>query len=213
MWDSLIEEAQHYVGEYGYWAVFLGVFLENFGLPTPGESLMIAGAVFASAGKLDIYTLLALCWLAAVMGDNIGYAIGYKGGRPLVERYGPRVGIKHSHIEHVEGFFQRHGGAVVVFARFVVVLRQLNGIVAGTMGMRWWHFVAYNALGAALWVGFWGGLAFWLGKRFKEILRAEHFAQPYVIAAIAAAIIVAVGYYFIVVRRRPKKRKRAARGS
>ncbi len=211
MWDSLIEEAQRYVGEYGYWAVFLGVFLENFGLPTPGESLMIAGALFASAGKLDIYTLLALCWVAAVLGDNIGYAIGYKGGRPLVLRYGPRVGIKHEHIERVEGFFERHGGAVVLFARFVVVLRQLNGIVAGTMGMNWWRFVVYNALGAALWVGFWGGLAYWLGRRFKEVLKAESIAQPYLIAGAVAAVAVALGYYFFVVRRRAKKPKRAAR--
>lgn len=209
MWDSLIEEAQRYVGEYGYWAVFLGVFLENFGLPTPGESLMIAGALFASAGKLDIYWLLFLCWAAAVMGDNIGYAIGYKGGRPLVLRHGPRVGIKREHIERVEGFFQRHGGAVVLFARFVVVLRQLNGIVAGTMGMNWWRFVVYNALGAALWVGFWGGLAYWLGRRFKEVLKAEHLAQPYLIAAAVAAVVVALLYSLY--RHRTRKRKRPSR--
>jgi membrane protein DedA with SNARE-associated domain len=100
---------------------------------------------------------------------------------------------------------------VVLFARFVVVLRQLNGIVAGTMGMNWWRFVVYNSLGAALWVGFWGGLAYWLGRRFKEVLKAESIAQPYLIAGAVAAVAIGLGYYFLVYRRRTKKPKRAAR--
>ena len=96
MLDSLIGEAQRYVSDYGYTAVFLGVLLESFGLPTPGESLMIAGALFASRGQLSIYWVLLLCWIAAVVGDNIGYVIGKRGGRPLVLKYGPRVGIRNS---------------------------------------------------------------------------------------------------------------------
>ena len=208
MLDSLIGEAQRYVSDYGYTAVFLGVFLESFGLPTPGESLMIAGALLASRGQLNIYWVLLLCWIAAVAGDNIGYVIGKKGGRPLVLRYGPRVRIKHEHIERVEGFFERHGGAVVLFARFVVVLRQLNGIVAGTMGMNWWRFLIYNAAGAALWVGFWAGLAYNLGRRFREIMAWMSSLEPIVVIIAVAAIAVVLLYLWR--QQRKRKRKRAA---
>jgi membrane protein DedA with SNARE-associated domain len=187
MLDTFLAEAQHYVVTYGYGAVFLGVFLESFGLPTPGETLMVAGALMAAHGRLDIRWILALCWIAAVVGDNIGYAIGRQGGRPLVFRHGPRVGITRAHIEHVEGFFARYGGAVVLFARFVVVLRQLNGVVAGILGMNWWRFLAYNAAGAALWVGFWSLLAYWFGRGFITLL---HRFEPIVVVAIVLAVAI-----------------------
>ncbi len=209
MLDGLLDEALRYVRDYGYGAVFLGVFLENFGLPTPGESLMIAGALLAASGHLNIYWILVICWVAAVMGDNIGYAIGKKGGRPLVLRYGPRVRIKHEHIERVEAFFERHGGAVVLFARFVVVLRQLNGIVAGTMGMNWWRFLIYNAAGAALWVGFWATLAYWLGRRFRQVLAWISTLEPIVVTVAIVAAAVVLIYLWRDQQRR--KRKRAAR--
>jgi len=207
MLETLLEEAQHYVAEYGYTAVFLGVFLESFGLPTPGESLMIAGALFASHGRLDIGWVVFLCWFAAVMGDNIGYAIGRLGGRPLVLRYGPRFRIKHKHIEYVEGFFARYGGIVVLFARFVVVLRQLNGIVAGTMGMNWWRFLIYNSLGAALWVAFWTGLAFWFGRRFRHLLAWVSSLEP-VVVTVAIVIGAAVLVYLYLWRNNRKKKRR-----
>ena len=208
MFDGLLDEAQRYVAEYGYSVVFLGVFLESFGMPTPGESLMIAGSILASRGKLDIFMVAFVCWVAAVMGDNIGYLIGRKGGRVLVLRYGPRVRIKHEHIHYVEGFFDRHGGAVVLFARFVVVLRQLNGIVAGTMGMNWWHFLAYNSLGAALWVGFWTGLAYWFGKRFHEVLHWVGTLEPVLVAVAIAAGAVVLIYLW---RHQRKRRRRRGR--
>ncbi|MGH7126012.1 MAG: DedA family protein, partial [Stellaceae bacterium] len=209
MLHSLLGEAQRYVSDYGYTAVFLGVFLESFGLPTPGESLMIAGALLASRGQLNIYWVLLLCWVATTAGGHIGYIIGKTGGRPLVLKYGSRVRIKHEHIERVEGFFDRHGGAVVLFARFVVVLRQLNGIVAGIVGMNGWHFLAYNAAGAALWVGFWAGLAYYLGRRFHGILAWVSSLEPIVVIIAVAAIAVALIYLWR--HQRNRRRKRAAR--
>src|SRR5258706_2793695 len=119
MLDSLLGEAQRYVSDYGYTAVFLGVFLESFGLPTPGESLMIAGALLASGGHLNIYWVMLVCWVATTAGGNIGYVIGKRGGRPLVLRYGPRFRIKHEHIERVEGFFKRPAGTGRLFARLL----------------------------------------------------------------------------------------------
>ena len=167
---SFIGEMRHLVVDYGYLAVFLGILLEDFGLPTPGETMLIAGSVLASRGSLNIVWLLPIAWLGAVVGDTIGFAIGAMGGRRLLVHYGARIGITFERLEKVEEFFARYGDVVVVAARFFVILRQFNGIVAGTLEMPWPRFVLYNSIGAALWVGFWGGLTFWLGHRFFEYI-------------------------------------------
>jgi len=169
---SFAAEVHRLVVEYGYLAIFLGIFCEDFGLPTPGETMLIAGAFLASHGSLNIYWLLPIAWAAAVTGDSIGFLIGAKGGNKLLVRYGGRIGITAARLNDVEGFFARYGDIVVVFARFVVLLRQLNGIVAGTLEMPWPRFFFYNAIGAALWVGLWGGGTYWLGERFFRYLHS-----------------------------------------
>jgi membrane protein DedA with SNARE-associated domain len=184
----------HYLQHYGSWAVAVAILLEDFGLPTPGESLLVAGAIAASAGKLNFYALLGLAFAGAVIGDNIGYAIGRSGGHRLIARYGARVGITDERLKRVEAFFERYGGWVIVFARFVVILRQFNGIVAGTLGMHWLHFLALNALGAALWVGFWGMLAFWLGKGVMRYVDELHQYAPE-LATVAAILLIGGAYY------------------
>jgi membrane protein DedA with SNARE-associated domain len=190
---SFFGDVQPYIENYGYSAVAIGILLEDFGLPTPGETLLVLGAIAASAGSLNIYLLLLLAWIGAVIGDNIGYAIGNYGGHRLMLRYGGRIGITDERLKHVEGFFDRYGGWVIVFARFVVILRQFNGIVAGTLGMHWLHFLGLNALGAALWVGFWGMLAYWLGKGLITYVDELHHYMPE-LAAIAAVLIIGGGY-------------------
>jgi membrane protein DedA with SNARE-associated domain len=187
-------ELQRVIGDYGYLAVALGILLEDFGLPTPGETLLITGAILASGGALNIYILLPLAWLGAVIGDNIGYLIGYYGGHRLMLRYGGRVSITEERLQYVERFFERYGGWVIVFARFVVVLRQFNGIIAGTLEMHWLHFIVLNAIGAALWVGFWGMLAYWLGKGVLVYVANIHALAPVVLAAVALALLGGVAY-------------------
>jgi membrane protein DedA with SNARE-associated domain len=187
-------ELQRVIGDYGYLAVALGILLEDFGLPTPGETLLITGAILASGGALNIYILLPLAWLGAVIGDNIGYLIGYYGGHRLMLRYGGRIGITEERLQQVERFFERYGGWVIVFARFVVVLRQFNGIIAGTLEMHWLHFIVLNAIGAALWVGFWGMLAYWLGKGVLVYVADIHALAPVVLAAVALALLGGVAY-------------------
>jgi membrane protein DedA with SNARE-associated domain len=187
-------ELQRVIGDYGYLAVALGILLEDFGLPTPGETLLITGAILASAGALNIYILLFLAWLGAVVGDNIGYLIGSTGGHRLMVRYGARFGITDERLKQVEEVFDRYGGWVIVFARFVLVLRQFNGIVAGTLEMHWLRFLVLNAIGAALWVAFWGILSFWLGKGILVYVHELHVLAPY-LAALAAVVVVAGGAF------------------
>ena len=186
------------LARYGYAAVFLLVMLEDFGLPTPGETALVVASVSAAAGKLNIWGVLIAAVLGAVIGDNIGYAIGHFGGRRLVVRIGSRFGLGEDKLKQAEGFFHRFGDVVVVGARFVEVLRQLNGVIAGTMGMPWAAFVAFNALGAVLWVGVWGAVGYFAGHNLKAI--EGWFLRFSWLALIA--IVVAVVAYLLIQRRR-----------
>ncbi len=194
MHHGLFAEVSEYVRQYGYFAVSLGILLEDFGMPTPGETLLIVGALFASDGHLNIYLLLPLAFIGAVVGDNIGFLIGHFGGHRLMVRYGRRFGVTDERFAQVEAFFQHYGGWVIVFARFVVILRQFNGIVAGTLGMHWLQFTILNAIGAALWVGCWGILAYWLGKGVFVYVREAQHATPILLGALILAALVAAAY-------------------
>jgi membrane protein DedA with SNARE-associated domain len=141
-----MESFKPFLLHYGYWAVFGAILLEDFGLPLPGEALLIAGSVLASQGDMHIVPLLLFAWTGAVTGDNIGYGIGRFAGRRLVLRYGRYVLITNRRLDYAENFFRNHGGVVVVAARFIEILRQLNGIIAGMARMEWRHFIAYTFL-------------------------------------------------------------------
>jgi membrane protein DedA with SNARE-associated domain len=187
---------------YGLWVVALFVLVEDFGIPVPGETVLIAGAVFAGSGRLNIVAVGVVGFLAAVAGDNIGYAIGRFGGRALVERWGRYVFLTKERLDKAERFFGRHGGKIVVVARFIEGLRQANGIIAGISGMRWLKFLACNALGAALWVGTWVSVGYFAGQHITAIYNAITNYSLY--AAIAAVVIIAGWLLF-----RLRKRRRA----
>jgi membrane protein DedA with SNARE-associated domain len=184
------------ISGYGYMAVCAAIFLEDFGLPVPGETLLVTGSLLASQGKLHILPLLLFAWIAAVAGDNVGYGIGRFGGRRLVLRYGRHVFINSRRLDHAESFFRKHGGIVVVAARFFAVLRQLNGIVSGIARMGWWRFLTYNALGAALWVGFWGIVFYEAGARAMGILHFFKKSEYYLIGALVPALAALAVYLF-----------------
>ncbi len=193
MVSSFLGDISHYIAEYGYFAITLVILLENFGMPTPGETFLVLGGIAASRGTLNIWILLPLCWLAAVVGNQIGFQIGRTGGHHLLVRYGNRFGITHERLKKVEAFFDKHGDVVLIFARFVVGLRQFSGIVAGMLEMHWLRFLLLNAIGAALWIGFWGLLAYWLGKRVLEFMEN---IWPLIIGVVVLAIVAAAAHYF-----------------
>jgi len=182
-----------YVGDYGYLAVFLGIFLEDFGLPVPGETLLVTAAAVAGQHALNIWLLAAIAWLGAVLGDNVGFLIGHSGGHILLIRYGSRVGITSDRLAKVERFVEHYGAPVIVIARFIVLARQLNGVAAGSLGMHWLRFVTFNCIGAALWVGFWSTLAYWLGKNIFALIHAMHGLEPLVIGG--GCVVALVGAY------------------
>jgi membrane protein DedA with SNARE-associated domain len=177
---------------YGYLAVAGLITVEDFGVPVPGETILIAGAVYAGAGRLNIVALGVIAVAAGVIGDNIGYAIGRFGGRALVLRYGRYMFLTSARLNRAEGFFTRHGGKVVTIARFLEGLRQANGIVAGISGMPWRKFLAFNALGAVLWVGLWASLGDLAGRDIGVIYGDITNWSRYILAALGAAILALV---------------------
>jgi len=173
---------------YGYLAVGGFITLEDFGVPVPGETILIAAAVYAGAGRLNIAAVGLIAVLAAVAGDNIGYAVGFFGGRALVLRFGRYVGLTSGRLAKAEVFFDRYGGAVVTGARFLEGLRQANGIVAGTIRMPWPRFLAFNALGAALWAGVWASAGYLAGDHITAIYNAVSRYSLYLLIALAVAV-------------------------
>jgi membrane protein DedA with SNARE-associated domain len=198
MLEHYLTIAKPWLEHYGYFALFGGVFVEGFGLPAPGETLIIASALLEEQGDMQLVPVLLTAWLAAVVGDNLGYWLGRWGGRRLFLK----VGVKPDHLAHVERFFTRYGGGVVVAARFFEILRQLNGVVAGSMRMPWWRFMGFNALGAGLWVGFWGGGIFLLGRHFAKVEAWLHTATPYV-SALGLLALAGLAWYLLAPARTP----------
>ncbi len=178
---------------YGYLAVGGLLFLEDFGVPAPGETILIAAAVYAGAGQLNIVAVVLIGFVAAVAGDNVGFAIGRFGGRALVLRFGRYVFLTEDRLAKAEAFFTRHGGKVVTIARFVEGLRQANGIAAGLAGMRWLRFLGFNALGAALWVATWSAVGFFAGNNLTAIYDQLRRYELYLLIALAALIVALIG--------------------
>ncbi|MHB8667244.1 MAG: DedA family protein, partial [Burkholderiales bacterium] len=156
----------------------------------------------AAQGQLNIWLVGLTAWTAAVLGDNVGYAIGRFGGRRLVARHGARVGISAARLQQAERFFAHYGAEVVIIARFFPLLRQLNGIVAGSAGMDWKRFVFYNALGGLIWVGAWSTGVFIFGKQIAVWMARVHTAELWLAGALALALLAAAAYWAISKRSR-----------
>src|SRR5690348_3901258 len=188
---------------FGYWAVLLFVVLEDFGIPVPGETVLIAASVYAGAGRLNVVAVGLVGFVAAVIGDNIGFAIGHYGGRALVLRWGRYVRLTGERLDKAEAFFDRHGAWIITIARFIEGLRQANGIIAGIVGMRWLRFLLFNALGAALWVGTWVTLGYLAGSHIGTIY---HYITQYSSYVLIALAVLLVAY----IARRMLRRRRTA---
>jgi membrane protein DedA with SNARE-associated domain len=185
-------DLQPVLQHYGYLAVGGFVLLEDFGVPVPGEAILIAAAIFAGSGHLNIAVVVLVAVLGAIVGDNIGFAIGHFGGRPLVERFGRYVFLTPQRLEHAEAFFDDHGGKIVTVARFIEGLRQLNGFLAGMIGMRWLKFLTFNALGAVLWVCTWAGVGYFAGENIEQIYAGFERNKWYVIGALAVLATILI---------------------
>jgi membrane protein DedA with SNARE-associated domain len=186
---GVLHQLEPALDKYGYAAVAGLVLIEDFGVPVPGETVLILGAVYAGARRLNVFLVGLLAFLGAIIGDNIGFAIGHFGGRRLVERFGRYIFLTPERLSRATGFFERHGGKVITVARFVEGLRQANGIIAGITGMHWARFLGFNALGAALWVAVWTSVGYFSGSHIEEIYREATRYDTYLAIVVGVALI------------------------
>jgi len=186
---------------FGYLAVVGLVLIEDFGVPVPGETVLILAAVYAGTGRLNIFLVGLLGFCGAVIGDNIGFAIGHFGGRPLIRRYGKYIFLTDERIDRATGFFERHGGWIIIVARFIEGLRQANGIIAGISGIHWAKFLLYNAIGAALWVGVWTCIGYFSGSHINAIYNTATRYSVYLAIVFGLVVIALIARHVVRVRR------------
>ena len=193
--SQLVAGLEDFVRHYGAFAVMLILAIEAIGAPVPGESLLIFASVLASRGEMSLPALLFFAWVGSVTGDNMGFLIGRKLGRNTVLRYGAKVGLTNERFSKIENRYVRYGSATVLFARFFSILRQLNGIVAGMLGMSWWRFVLFDTVGAALWVTVWVFLPAYFSEHLAFIVTLAHHKIVVVSFLIAVGLSLAVAFF------------------
>ena len=182
----------HLVQSYGYYGVFALIALESMGIPLPGETALIAAAVYAGATHhLSIVVLAAVAASAAVVGDNAGYWIGRTGGQRLAERYGRFVRLDRAKLKVGRYLFARYGVKVVFFGRFVAVLRTFAAFFAGVSRMRWSRFLMANAAGGLLWAGFYAFGAYALGSAASSVGSTITIVGYVIAGVLTVATIVA----------------------
>lgn len=189
----------HLLTQYGYAAVFVLVGLESLGIPLPGETILITAGIYAgTTHKLTIWWIFAVAAAGAILGDNIGFWIGDKGGYRLLRRYGHYVRADEGKIKVGRYIFDRHGPKVVFFGRFVSVLRTYAAFLAGTLKMHWRKFLPYNATGGIIWSAVYAFAAYGLGNSINRASKPVDIG----LAIAAAAIIITT---IVVVRRQANK--------
>lgn len=139
------------IEQYGYLVVFFGVMLESIGVPLPGETILIVAGFLIHQGTLGLVPTIFIGVIGTIFGNQLGYWIGHKGGRPFVLRWGHYVGITTERLAQVEGFFARHGGKAVFLARFIPWLRAFGALAAGISHMSRGVFFFYNVLAGVVW--------------------------------------------------------------
>jgi len=173
----------------GYPAAGLGILIESAGIPFPGEVLLLAAAAWAAARHHSIFLVILFGFLGATAGGDIGYLLGFKGGRPFVERFGSIFRIRPEHIARSEVFFARHGDKAVLAARFVLGLRTWGSMLAGMARMPFWRFQLFSALGGLAWATVVGVAGYLLGSNLPLL---ETIIRDIGLGGLALVVLLAV---------------------
>ena len=186
--DSILT---HTIGTYGAWIVGGAVAIESMGIPVPGETLLISAAVYAgTSGELNVAHVVVAAIVGAIAGDNAGFWIGRTVGFRWVVRHRSRLRLTIRRLKLGQYLFQRHGGKVVLFGRFVAILRVLAALLAGVNCMTWGRFLLFNALGAIVWAGAYGVGAYVFGQTLATALSSIGVVLGIVAAAAVVVLLV-----------------------
>lgn len=190
-------EAQHfikllapYVHSYGYFVAFLGMMLENAGIPVPAESALVVLSFFAAQGALKIWIVIPVAILGDAAGDNLGYALGRFGGRPLVEKYGHYVRIDEAKISAMERLFKERGGRTVFSAHFFSATRITAALTAGISHMPYRRFFLFNLAAATTLITLVAAATFYFGRNLEATLRFLHAFRLVGLAAVTVIVSV-----------------------
>lgn len=196
MTSWLFQHLHAFFAAFGYWAVMLTLLGENAGLPLPGETVLLYASFLAySEHRLHIAWIIVFGVCACTLGDNVGYWIGRRGGRPLIERHRRWFHVSEETLRRGERLFERHGAAAIFWARFIFGMRIIAGPLAGVLEMPWRRFLLFNFLGAAVWVTAVATVGFVFGSQFERVL--EVFEQVnYVVLAVVAVVAIAAYFHF-----------------
>jgi len=172
MLPDLFEVLRNYFHTHGYCTLAVTLLLENAGIPLPGETMLLFASFLASQEhRLNLWLIIVVGTAACTLGDNLGYWIGLRGGRPLLHRYQRFFRISDEQIARGEKLFDRYGPATVFFARFVFGMRVIAGPLAGVLRMHWRRFVLFNFLGASLWVSVISCVGYFFGQHWHRLVR------------------------------------------
>jgi len=197
---SMLELLRNAVVQYGYWAVGAALLVENAGVPVPGETILLLASFLAySEHDLRLPWIILVATIAATLGDNLGFALGYYGGRPLLVRYQGLFKIQNRTIERGEKLFACYGAVTIFFARFVFGMRIIAGPLAGVLRMPWRKFMVFNFLGAAMWVTVISTAGYLFGQHW------ERLAQDVKRFDISVAILLSLAAIFLWWRSRREK--------
>jgi len=175
------------IATYGYWAVLVFVMIESTGIPVPGETMLIAAAVYAgTTHHLHLPVIILAAAAGAILGDNLGFWVGREGGYRLLRRYGRYIRLEERRLKLGQYLFRQHGGKVVFFGRFVAVLRAWAAFLAGTNRMPWPRFLAFNAAGGIVWATLYGLGGYALGDNVHRL------TGPVGIVSVALATVAIV---------------------
>jgi len=192
MGHHLFAILKSHMANHGYLTVAVALLLENAGLPVPGETVLLFASFLAySEHRLSLPLVILTGVIAATLGDNIGFALGHYGGRPLLVRYQRLFRISDAVIDRGERLMQRYGPPIIFVARFIFGLRVVAGPLAGVLGMGWAAFALYNFLGAALWVTVIASVGYFFGSRWHALMHMMGRANMaiFVVAAAVAGVL------------------------
>jgi len=190
MTQSILDLLRGAIVQYGYWAVGGALLLENAGIPVPGETILLLASFLAySEHDLRFSWIIVVGTIAATLGDNLGFALGYHGGRPLLSRYQSIFRIQKSTIERGERLFERYGSLTIFFARFVFGMRIIAGPMAGVLRMPWKRFLFFNFMGAAVWVTVISSVGYFFGRHWEKL---EQGMKRFDVAVAILVVVVAV---------------------
>jgi membrane protein DedA with SNARE-associated domain len=172
MAHHMVDILRQAIVHYGYWAIAVALLLENTGIPVPGETVLLLASFLAySEHELQLSSIIIVGTVAATLGDNLGYAVGRRGGRPLLERYRVLLCIRPATLERGDRLFAQYGAVAVFFARFVFGLRIVGGPLAGVLRMSWKKFLLFNFLGASLWVTAVATVGYLFGSHWARLVQ------------------------------------------